>query len=126
MAVQTTFQSIGLQSAKAVATHLLLENAYESNLLSDFAQVDYLAGNLVHTHLGFLPGLLMFIDDAYVYSYLRREDCVVHGGRLSCTTGNGGAAKNIVARISTAVCGSMGVATVYIQTSIVHTVAAHC
>ncbi|MEW8688946.1 MAG: hypothetical protein AB2556_24265 [Candidatus Thiodiazotropha sp.] len=126
MAVQTTFQSMGLRSAKAVTTHLLLENAYESNLLSDIAQVDYLAGNLGRSHLRPRSGLQTFVDDVYVYGYLRREDCVVHRGRLSCITGNGGAAKNIVSRISTAVRESMGAATGYIQTSIVHTVAARC
>ncbi|MEW8688972.1 MAG: hypothetical protein AB2556_24400 [Candidatus Thiodiazotropha sp.] len=113
---------MGLRSEKAVATHL--ENAHEGHLLSDIAQVDYLAGNLGCTHLRPLPGLLTFVDDVYVFGYLRREDCVVHRGRLSCTTGEEGTAKNIVARISTAVRKSMGAGHGYIQTNIVHTVAA--
>ena len=82
MAVQATFQSMGLQSEKAVSAHLLLENALESNLVSDISKVDYLAGNLGRTHLRPLPGLPTFVDDVYVFGYLRHEDCVVHGGRL--------------------------------------------
>ena len=129
MAVQATFQTMGLRSEKAVAAHLLLENAHESNLVPDIAQVDYLAGNLGRTHLHPLPGLPTYVDDVYVYGYLRREDCVARGGRLSCTTGEDGSAKNIVARISTAVRESMGKAPDgnsrgHIQTNIVHTLAA--
>ena len=45
-ATKQTFRSMGLRCNKSVATHLLLENAYESNLLSDISKVDYLAGNL--------------------------------------------------------------------------------
>ena len=107
MAVQATFQSMGLRSEKAVSAHLLLENAHKSNLVSDISKVDYLAGNLGRTHLGrthlrLLPGLTTFVDDdVCVFGYLRREDCVVHGGRLSCTTGEDSSAKNTIARIST-------------------------
>ncbi|MEW8689201.1 MAG: hypothetical protein AB2556_25545 [Candidatus Thiodiazotropha sp.] len=79
---------MGLQSEKAASAHLLLENAHESNLVSDISKVDYL-----HP----LPGLLTFVDDVYVFGYLHREDCVVHGGRLSCTTGEDSSTKNTVA-----------------------------
>ena len=46
MAVQATFQSMGLRSEKAVSAYLLLENAHKSNLVSDISKVDYLPGNL--------------------------------------------------------------------------------
>ena len=62
MAVQSTFQSMGLRSEKAVSAHLLLENAHESYLVSDISKVDYLAGNLGRTHLRPLPGLPTFVD----------------------------------------------------------------
>ena len=101
---------MGLRSEKAVSAHLLLENAHESNLVSDISKVDYLAGNLGRTHLRPLSGLPTFVDDVFVFGYLRREDCVAHGGRLSCTTGEVGAAKNTIARISTAARESMGTA----------------
>ena len=129
MAVQATFQTMGLRAEKAVAAHLLLENTHESNLVPDIARVDYLAGNLGRTHLRSLEGLPTFVDDVYVFGYLRREDSVVRGESLSCTTGEGGAAKNTVHRISTAVYESLGKAPDgstrgHIQTSIVHTIAA--
>ncbi|MEW8687332.1 MAG: hypothetical protein AB2556_16090 [Candidatus Thiodiazotropha sp.] len=122
MAVQATFQSMGLQSEKAAATHLL-ENAHESNLLSDISRVDYLASSWSRTHLCPLPGLPTFIDDVYVYSYLCQEDCVVHRRRLSCTTRDNSSTKNIVTWISIAVHESIGASRSYIQTSIVHILA---
>ncbi|KAK3792681.1 hypothetical protein RRG08_032318 [Elysia crispata] len=128
MAVQATFQSMGLRVEKAVAAHLLLENTHESNLVPDIARVDYLAGNLGRTHLRPLEGLSTFVDDVYVFGYLRREDCVVRGGSLSCTTGEGGAAKNTIHRIANAVYESVGKAPDgstrgHIQTNLVHTIA---
>ena len=128
MAVQATYQSMGLRSEKAVSAHLLLENAHESNLVSDISKVDYLAGNLGARTCAPLPGLPTFVDDVYVFGYLRREDYVVHGGRLSCTTEEDSSAKNTVARISIAVRESMGMAPDgttrgHIQTNIVHTLA---
>ena len=112
---------MGLRSEKAVSAHLL-ENAHESNLVSDISKVDYLAGNLGRTHLRPLPGLPTSIG------YLRGEDCVVHGGHLSCTTGEDSSAKNTVARISTAARVSLGTAPdgstrCNIQTHIDHTLA---
>ena len=129
MAVQATFQALGLRSEKAVSTHLLLENAYESNIVSDISKVDYLSDNLGRTHLRPLPGLSPFVDDVYVFGYLRREDCVFHGGRLSCTTGEDSSAKYTIARISTAVLECMGTAPDgttrgHMQANIVHTIAA--
>ena len=38
MAVLTTFQSMGIRSENAVSAHLLLENAHESNLVSDISR----------------------------------------------------------------------------------------
>ncbi|KAK3761453.1 hypothetical protein RRG08_053511 [Elysia crispata] len=128
MAVQATFQSMGLRVEKAVAAHLLLENTHESNLVPDIARVDYLVGNLGRTHLRPLEGLSTFVDDVYVFGYLRREDCVVRGESLSCTTGEGGAAKNTIHRIANAIYESVGKAPDgstrgNIQTNLVHTVA---
>ena len=121
MAVQATFQSMGLWSKKAVSAHLLLENAHESSLVSDISKVDYLAGNLGRTHLRPLPGLPTFVDDVYVFGYLRCEDCVVHGGRLSCTTREDSSAKNtfrgyLPPAADGTTCG-------HIQTNIFHTLA---
>ena len=110
MAIQATFQAMGLRSKKAVAAHLLLENAHESNFVSDIARVDFLSGNKGRTHLRPLSGLPTFVDNVYVFGYLRCEDCVAHRGSLSCTTGEHGSAKVVVARIPTAVRESLGTA----------------
>ena len=128
MAYIATFAQMGLRTEKAVATHLLLENAHESNLVPDIRDADYLAGHLGRTHLRPLEGLPTFVDDIYVFGYLCKEDCVAIGGRLSCTTGPDGAASQIVGRISTAVDESMGRASDgtkrgYIQSVLVHTLA---
>ena len=89
-ATKQTFEDMGLRCEKNVATHLLLENAYESNLLSDISKVDYLAGNLGRTNLRPLEGLPAFVDDIFVYGYLSREECVFRKGKLSCTSGEQG------------------------------------
>lgn len=128
MAHVATFTQMGLRSEKSVATHLLLENAHESNLVPDIRNADYLAGHLGRTHLQPLEGLPTFVDDIYVFGYLRREDCVFQGGRLSCTTGENGAASRIVGRISAAVAESLGrtpngTKRSYIQSCLVHTLA---
>ena len=98
MAVHATFQSMGLRCKKAVAGHLLLENTHENNLLSDIANADYLAGNLGRTALRPLEGLPPFVDDIYVFGYLRKDDCVSRRGAVSCTTGPTGAACGVVSK----------------------------
>ncbi|MEW8688734.1 MAG: hypothetical protein AB2556_23200, partial [Candidatus Thiodiazotropha sp.] len=65
--------SMGLWTEKSLATHLLLENAYESNLLPDISRGDCLAGHKEQTHLQPLEGLPVFVDDIYVYGYLRKD-----------------------------------------------------
>ena len=122
-ATKQTFRDMGLRCEKNVATHLLLENAYDSNLLSDISKVDYLAGNLGQTNLRPLEGLPAFVDDIFVFGYLSREECVFRKGKLSCTSGEQGAAKLVVASIANALERAMGKRG-YMQTAIVHTVAA--
>ena len=59
----TTFRDMGLRAEKRVAQHILLENTYEDNLVSDISKVDYTNGNLGPTNLQPLDGLPMFVDD---------------------------------------------------------------
>lgn len=120
VAVIKTFESMGLRSEKAVAAHLLLENAYESNLVPDIAKVDYLAGSLGRTNLRSLAGLPPFVDDIYVFGYLSREECVFRNRRLSCTSGKEGCAKLVVANIANALERALGKCLA--NTAIVHTV----
>ena len=108
MAVRKTFESMWFRIEKSVTTHLLLESAYGSNLVPDICKVEYLACNLGRTHLRSHEGLPTFVDDIYVFGYLRREDCVFQKGRFSCTTGEDGAAKLVVAKIGMALQESMG------------------
>ena len=122
-ATKQTFEGMGLRCEKNVATHLLLENAYDSNLLSDISKVDYLAANLGRTNLRSLEGLPAFVDDIFVFGYLSREECVFRKGKLSCTSGEQGAAKIVVASIANALERALGKRG-YMQTAIVHTVAA--
>lgn len=107
-ATRETFQSMGLRCEKTVAEHLLLENAYESNLLSDISKVDYLDGNLGYTNLRPLEGLPAFVDDVFVFGYLSQEEGVFHRGKLSCTTGEKGAAKLVVGSIANALERALG------------------
>ena len=98
---RATLESMGLQSKKAVAIHILQENVYESNLVLDIANVDYLAGHQGRMNLQPLAGLQVFVDDVYVYGPPQEKDLVrVPGRRTSCTTGEEGAAKRVVAQIS--------------------------
>ena len=122
-ATKQTFRSMGLRCEKSVATHLLLENAYESNLLAHISKVDYLAGNLGRTNLRPLEGLPAFVDDIFVFGYLSRDECVFQKGKLSCTSGEKGAAKLVVASIANALERALGKRG-YMQTALVHTVAA--
>ena len=75
--ISATFTQLGLRSSKSVATHILLENAYESNLIPDISNVDYLADNNGPTSLQKLEGLPTFVDDLYVFGYLddRQRGC---------------------------------------------------
>jgi len=117
-ATKQTFESIGLWCKKAVAKHLLLENVYESNLLSDISKVDYVAGNLGRTNLRPLEGLPVFVDDIFVFGYLAREECVFQKEKLHCTSGQKGAAKLVVASIANAFERALG-KRVHIPTAIV-------
>ena len=118
--IETTFRDIGVRAKKYIAPHILLENAYESNLVSDVSKVDYLEGNLGRTDLQPLLGLPTFVDDLYVYGYLEEKNCIFARGKMLCTTGEEGFAKNIVAKISSLL-GDL-VDNKYTNICIVHTV----
>ena len=48
---RATLANMGLRSDASVAFHILQENVWESNLVSDIAKVDYLAGHKGQTNL---------------------------------------------------------------------------
>ena len=97
---QATLREMGLRTEKAIALHILQENTFESNLVSEIANAPYLRGNTGRTHLAPLPGLPPFVDDIYVYGRLEEKDIVRVGGRISCTTGLNRAAARTVSQIS--------------------------
>lgn len=68
MLVEPTFQTKGIRSKKAVFSHLF-ENAYDSNLLPDITDVDYLAGKPWLDKS--LHGLTPFVDNIFGFGYLR-------------------------------------------------------
>ena len=80
--MQYNLQDIGLQVRGNLANTILLENTYDSNLVSDISKVDYLAGNLGATDLQPLEGLDAFVDDIFVFGYCSREQLVSTGRRV--------------------------------------------
>ena len=122
MDIETTFEKMGVRAGKSVATHILLENAYDSNLVPDISGVDYLEGNLGRTNLQPLEGLPTFVDDLYVFGYLEEKECVLSRGRTSCTAGEGGSAQIAVSRISSAILDLVDGR--HIHTNILHTLSA--
>ena len=66
MAAEAIFQSIDRHPfEKSCLPDLLLENAYDSNLLPDTANVEYLAGYLGWKNLQPLHDLPSFMDELY-------------------------------------------------------------
>lgn len=58
--MQKTFRDMGIRCAESAALHLLHENTYESELLSDISNVDYLQGHEGRANLQALEGLVVF------------------------------------------------------------------
>ena len=120
--VVSTFKEIGLRSEKRLSYHLLLENTYENNLLSDISNVDYTKGNLGPTDLEPLEGLEMFIDDIYVYGYLSGSSLVDKAGKALLSTGENGHAKRVVGAIQMSIGASFGTGEAFIPVQIIQTI----
>jgi hypothetical protein len=103
-----TYKSMGIRTEKATAMHLLLENAYESNLIADISTVDYAKDNLGTTDLQPLEGLPPFVDDIYIFGYLRETDIVQTKKNISLSTGDSGNAKVVVHHIQSCVLQTLG------------------
>ena len=123
--IETTFKQMGIRASKGVAEHILKDNAYEDNLISDISTVDYTKGNKGKTHLQEIPGFGIFVDDLYVYGYLRKEDIVYNRvGGIQCTTGANGSASYIIEQIRAIVKYTLGRDNPSsLHTSIMHTIA---
>ena len=90
--------------------------------MPDIANVDYLAQHQGRTNLEPLDGLPVFVDDFYAYGPLRQEETVSVLGRFSCSSGEVGAARRIVGKISLFVRDVSGEKDGYKHVAIVHTV----
>ena len=107
--IETTFKEMGIRASKSIAEHLLKENAYQNNLLPDISTVDYTKDHAGRTNLQEIPGFGIFVDDMYIYGYLRKQDIVYNRiGGILCTTGAGGSASYILEQIRTAVNCTLG------------------
>ena len=95
--IEATYKEMGKRAEKAVAFHILRENLQEENLINNVSNVNYLKDNEGRTTLKQIPNLDIFVDDIYVYGYLRNEDIVYDKkGRVVCTQGENGAASCII------------------------------
>ena len=95
--IEATFKEMGMRSLKTIAEHILKENINEENLISDISNVDYTKNNQGKTHLQEIEGFGLFVDDLYIYGYLRMEDIVfTPKGGVSCTEGGNGSASCVV------------------------------
>ena len=100
--IEETFKRMGIRSKKNTAFHILKENVYENNLINDVSDVDYTIGNKGKTDLQEIEGYGVFVDDVYVYGYLREEDIVYSTrGDIKCTEGTNGSSHIAVNLIRT-------------------------
>ena len=106
IAIQTTFEEMGFRCKESIAWHLVLENGYNNNLVSDISNVDYLQNHQGTMELEPLEGLPPFVDDIFVYGYIHPNHMVRRGNKVSYTTGDNGGAKIVVSTICNIVRGA--------------------
>ena len=98
--IEISFSQLGIQRRNNLPIHLMVENTYNSNLLTDISNVDYTRDNMGSMELGVIEDLPDLIcDDLYVYTYLAKEDVVYVGNNLKTTTSSNGAGTEIVNRV---------------------------
>ena len=87
---------MGIRAKKKIAEHIFKENIYNNNLISDISNTNYIKNNNGKTHLKPIEGHGVFVDDMFLFGYLRKEDIVFNKGGINCTTGKNGAATFII------------------------------
>ena len=121
--IEATFKEIGKRSLKTIAEHILKENINEENLISDISNVDYTKNNQGKTHLQEINGFGLFVDDLYIYGYLRKKDIVfTPKGGVSCTEGGNGSASCVVEMLRSIVKQTIGKNSNLPHINIMHTV----
>ena len=121
--IEATFKAMGKRSLKSIAEHILKENIHEDNLINDIAGVDYTKNHQGKSHLQEIEGFGLFVDDLYIYGYLRREDIVyTPRGGVSCTEGTNGSACCVVEMLRSIVRQTIGKNSNLPHINIMHTV----
>ena len=121
--IEATFKEMGKRSLKTIAEHILKENINEDNLINDIANVNYTKNHQGKTHLQEIEGFGLFVDDLYIYGYLRREDIVfTPKGGVSCTEGGNGSASCVVEMLRSIVKQTIGKNSNLPHVNIMHTV----
>ena len=121
--IEATYKAMGRRSIAAIAEHILKENIHENNLISDIANVNYTKNHQGKTHLKEIEGFGLFVDDLYIYGYLRKEDVVfTPKGGVSCTEGANGSACCVVEMLRSIVKQTIGKNSNLPHINIMHTV----
>ena len=121
--IEATFKAMGRRSIRKIAEHILKENIHENNLINDIAGVNYTKNHQGKTHLEEIEGFGLFVDDLYIYGYLRREDIVYNPtGGVSCTEGANGSACCVVEMLRSIVRQTIGKNSNLPHINIMHTV----
>ena len=121
--IEATFKAMGRRSIRSITEHILKENIHEDNLINDIADVDYTKNHQGKTHLQEIEGFGLFVDDLYIYGYLRREDIVyTPKGGVSCTEGANGSACCVVEMLRSIVRQTIGKNSNLPHINIMHTV----
>ena len=121
--IEATFKEMGRRSLKTIAEHILKENINEESLINDFANVNYTKNHQGKTHLQEIEGFGLFVDDLYIYGYLRKEDIIfTPKGGVSCTEGGNGSASCVVEMLRSIVRQTIGKISNLPHINIMHTV----
>ena len=121
--IEATYKAMGRRSVRSIAEHILKENIHENNLINDIANVNYTKNHQGKTHLQEIEGFGLFVDDLYIYGYLRKEDIVfTPKGGVSCTEGANGSACCVVEMLRSIVRQTIGKNSNLPHINIMHTV----
>ena len=123
--IETTFKQMGIRASKGVAEHILKDNAYEDNLISDIYTVDYTKGNKGKHIYRKNQGTVSSWTTCMFTNILERKILFIIGmGGIQCTTGANGSASYIIEQIRAIVKYTLGRDNPSsLHTSIMHTIA---
>ena len=79
--------SMGVRAEKSVLQHLLQENIYDSNLISDISKVNFTKNSNGMCSLQPMDDLPTFIDDLFVFGYLDENEICKTGNKVDFRKG---------------------------------------